>query len=47
MPADHLRRPIDRFVHLAELRAHLARFYGSTGRPSIDPEPMIRMLVVG
>jgi transposase len=38
---------IDRFVALNELRAHLAPFYSETGRPSIDPELLIRMLIVG
>jgi hypothetical protein len=40
-------RSIDRFVDLGELRAYLAPFYGSTGRPSVDPELLIRMLIVG
>lgn len=47
VPADHLLRSTDRFVDLAELRAYLAPFYSSTGRPPIDPELMIRMLIVG
>ena len=47
VPEDHLLRSIDRFVDLAGVRAHLAPFYSSTGRPSIDPELMIRMLIVG
>lgn len=47
VPSDHLLRSIDRFADLAELRAHLAPFYSSTGRPSIDPELMIRMLIIG
>ena len=47
VPDDHLLRSIDRFVDLAGVRAHLAPFYSSTGRPSIDPELMIRMLIVG
>jgi transposase len=47
VPADHLLRSIDRFVELGEVRAHLAPFYSSTGRPSVDPELMIRMLIVG
>jgi transposase len=38
---------IDRFVDLSDLRRHLATFYSSTGRPSIDPELMNRMLIVG
>lgn len=45
--ANHLLRSIDRFVDLTTLRAHLSGFYSSTGRPSIDPELMIRMLLVG
>lgn len=47
VPADHLLRSIDRFVDLSELRRDLAPFYSSTGRPSVDPELMIRMLIVG
>jgi transposase len=47
VPADHLLRSIDRFVDLSELRAQLAPFYSSTGRPSIDPEFLIRMLIIG
>src|ERR1700691_3508657 len=47
VPADHLLRSIDRFVDLSELRRELAPFYSTLGRPSIDPELMIRMLVVG
>jgi len=47
VPADHMLRSIGRFVDLEGVRAHLATFYSSTGRPSIDPELMIRMLIVG
>jgi len=47
VPEDHLLRSIDRFVDLSDVRAHLAASYSSTGRPSIDPELMIRMLIVG
>ena len=47
VPASHLLRSIDRFVDLSELRAQLAPFYSSTGRPSIDPELLIRMLIAG
>ena len=45
--ADHLLRGIDRFLDLSDLRKHLTPFYSHTGRPSIDPELMIRMLIVG
>jgi transposase len=47
VPQSHLLRGIDRFLDLSELRQHLSRFYSHTGRPSIDPELMIRMLIVG
>jgi hypothetical protein len=32
---------------LSEVRAHLGPYYSDVGRPSIDPELMIRMLIVG
>ena len=47
IPADHILRAIDCFVDLDGLRRHLAPFYSTTGRPSVDPELMIRMLLVG
>src|SRR5215468_5125296 len=47
VPEKHLLRAIDRFVDLSEVRGHLAPFYSETGRPSIDPELLIRMLIVG
>jgi len=47
VPLNHLLRGIDRFLDLCELRQLLADYYSHTGRPSIDPELMIRMLIVG
>jgi transposase len=47
VPKDHLLRRMDRFVDLSDIRRLLAPYYSSTGRPSIDPELMIRMLIVG
>jgi transposase len=47
IPTDHLLRGIDRCLDLSELRRHLIPFYSHTGRPSIDPELMVRMLIVG
>src|ERR1700741_5064564 len=47
VPAEHLLRSIDRFVDLDGVRCELAPFYSEVGRPSIDPELMIRMLIVG
>ena len=47
VPSEHLLRSIERFVDLAEVRYELAPFYSEKGRPSIDPELLIRMLIVG
>jgi transposase len=47
VPADHLLRSIDRFVDLGDIREQLRPFYSDRGRPSIDPELMIRMLIIG
>ena len=49
IPAGHLLRRINPVVTqiLVELRDRLAAFYSDIGRPSIDPELMIRMLIVG
>jgi transposase len=47
VPADHLLRSIDRFVDLEGVRSHLTPYYSTTGRPSVDPELMIRVLLVG
>jgi len=47
VPERHLLRSIDRFVELNGLRQELAPFYSEVGRPSIDPELLIRMLIVG
>src|SRR6202790_2941919 len=44
---DHLVRKIDAALDLSWLRSELAPHYSLMGRPSIDPELMIRMLVVG
>jgi len=47
VPSDHLLRRIDQVLDLSWLPAELAPFYSLTGRPSVDPELMIRMLLVG
>ena len=49
IPAGHLLRSINPVVAriLGELRENLAPFYSEIGRPSIDPELMIRMLILG
>src|SRR3984893_12045909 len=49
IPVHHLLRRINPIVTrtLADLREKLAPFYSDIGRPSIDPELMIRMLIIG
>ena len=49
VPKDHLLRRIDGFVTtaLADIHERLEPYYSEIGRPSIDPELMIRMLIVG
>ena len=47
VPADHLVRAIAGVLDLSWVRAELAPHYSHTGRPSIDPVLMIRMLIVG
>jgi hypothetical protein len=47
VPSDHMLCKIDRFVDLSGIRPHLEHHYSKVGRPSIDPELMIRMLLVG
>jgi transposase len=47
VPTNHLLRRIDAVLDLSDLRPKLAPFYSHTGRPSVCPELMIRMLIVG
>ena len=47
VPEKHLLRAIDRLVETGGLRRELDPFYSAIGRPSIDPELMIRMLILG
>jgi len=47
VPPDHLVRQIDGLLDLSWVHKELAPFYSHTGRPSIDPVLMIRMLIVG
>jgi transposase len=47
VPDDHQVRGISRVLDLSWVRAELAPHYSHTGRPSIDPVLMIRMLIVG
>ena len=47
VPCNHILRSVDRFVDLDDTRKFLAPFYSDIGRLSIDPELMIRILLVG
>jgi len=49
IPRDHLLRRMNGFVTaaLGDLHQQLGAYYSAIGRPSVDPELMIRMLIVG
>ena len=47
VPDDHLLRRIEQFLDLESVRSELKPFYSTIGRPSIAPELMMRMLLVG
>jgi len=47
VPPDHLVRRIDAVLDTSWVHRELEPFYSHTGRPSVDPELMIRMLIVG
>jgi transposase len=47
VPEDHFLRSIDRFLDFSTIKDLLSDYYSHTGRPSVDPELMIRMLIVG
>jgi transposase len=47
VPPDHLVRQIDDLLDLSWVHKELAAYYSHTGRPSVDPVLMIRMLLVG
>ena len=47
VPADHLLRRVDGLFDFGFVREALADSYSVTGRPSIDPELMLRILLVG
>ena len=47
IPEDHILRLIDRYVDFSFMRQKVEHFYSHTGRPSVDPNVMMRMLLVG
>src|ERR1700757_5347595 len=47
VPENHLLRLIDRYVSFSFVRERLRDSYSETGRPSIDPELLLRILLIG
>ena len=47
IPEDHLLRRIHQYVDFGFVRDRLGPFYSTTGRPSIDPEVLLRILLLG
>ena len=47
MPENHLLRKIDGMVSFGFIYELLAPYYSATGRPSVDPASMLKMLLVG
>ena len=47
VPQNHLLRGINRHLDLSDFRQQLSEYYSHTGRPSIDPELIMRMLIIG
>lgn len=47
VPENHFLRQIDQFLDFSSIKERLSDYYSHTGRPSVDPELMIRMLIVG
>ena len=47
IPHDHLLKRLDRFIDFGFVRERLRDTYSAVGRPSIDPEVLLRLLLVG
>ena len=47
IPEDHLLRLIHKYVDFSFIRDRVKHLYSHTGRPSIDPEVLLRMLLIG
>jgi transposase len=47
IPEEHMLRKLDKVLRFDGIRASLATYYSHTGRPSIDPELMLRMMLIG
>jgi len=47
VPENHLLRLVDRHLDFSFVRDKVKHLYSHTGRPSIDPEVLLRMLLIG
>jgi transposase len=47
VPETHLLRLIEKHISFAFVRERLKQSYSETGRPSIDPELLLRILLIG
>ncbi|MEW6201116.1 MAG: IS1182 family transposase [bacterium] len=47
VPDDHILKVIDKHIDFSFIRERVRHLYSHTGRPSVDPEVMVRMLLVG
>ncbi len=47
VPEDHLLRMVDKHIDLSFIRNKVKHLYSHTGRPSVDPEVLLRMLLIG
>ena len=47
IPENHLLRLVDKHIELSFIREKVKHLYSHTGRPSIDPEILLRMLLIG
>ena len=44
---DHLLRLVDKHIDFRFIRGKVKHLYSHTGRPSVDPEVLLRMLLIG
>lgn len=47
VPENYLLRLVDKHIELGFIREKVKHLYSHTGRPSIDPEVLLRMLLIG
>jgi len=47
VPENHLLRLIEKHISFAFVREKLKESYSDTGRPSIDPELLLRIMLIG